>query len=142
VDPGLARDWLVCGSGQALGECRRCLTAFLTGHGTGRRSTALFCSHRCRVAWHEGRRQGVAPALTAARSVLEARGVLARALLHREVYERRRRDLLWRVLCARRGERGRWAWDRVGFDVPKRHWLGRIERARRELAELRRAYYG
>ncbi len=37
-------------AGAKLRRCEHCGTAFLIGHLTGRRSTAVYCSDRCRVA--------------------------------------------------------------------------------------------
>lgn len=37
-------------------ECQNCGKAFLTGHGTGRRNSSMYCSNACRVMAHRKRK--------------------------------------------------------------------------------------
>jgi hypothetical protein len=41
---------MIIANGARLGTCEHCSKKFLTGHQTGRRSDAKYCSDRCRVA--------------------------------------------------------------------------------------------
>jgi hypothetical protein len=45
-------------AGAKLHHCERCDAAFLTGHMTGRRASAVYCSDRCRMAALRARNAG------------------------------------------------------------------------------------
>lgn len=45
-------------AGAAFGRCQHCSKGFLTGYLTGRRSSSVFCSDRCRVAAMRARKKG------------------------------------------------------------------------------------
>jgi hypothetical protein len=47
---------LVMTGGSQVARCSKCGTIYVTGSGTGRRGTALYCSNRCRVAAQRSRK--------------------------------------------------------------------------------------
>jgi hypothetical protein len=47
---------LVITGGSQVMRCAECGTVFITGSGTGRRGTSLYCSNRCRVAAQRSRK--------------------------------------------------------------------------------------
>jgi hypothetical protein len=47
---------LVITGGSQVTRCSKCGTIFVTGSGTGRRGTSLYCSNRCRVAAQRSRK--------------------------------------------------------------------------------------